>query len=175
MPLVLSQVTDPLDFHEIMPMDYDAWLSPYNPQLKHFRPQLPTREEAIAYAIDRNTQKLQKNNPNAWMIKVTDTETNEIIGFAMWVLNEMNEEEGAKTVATWHPEGTEEREFAECFINGLWGFLAERVTRKHMGNIMLSIHCPGTLCLEYSRLTFNNCSHLSSPPWCRTHADSLGH
>jgi len=133
MPLVLSQVTDASDFDKAMPMDYDAWRTPYNPQLKHFRPNLPTRAESIAYTTAKNTKKLQENDPNHFFIKVTDTDTDEVVGFAIWAINQMNGEEDGKTSAYWHPEGSEEREFAECFIDGLWGFLADRVKSKHMG------------------------------------------
>ena len=135
MPLTVSLVTSPSDFTRIMPMDYDAWQTPYNPQLKHFRPVLATREESIAYTIARETKKLNKHDPNNFMVKVTDTDTGEIIGYAVWEVNDPQKTSGEKTVAHWHPEGSEEREFAEVFINGLWGFLAERVTRKHMGTL----------------------------------------
>jgi hypothetical protein len=133
MALIVSQVTDPSDFERIMPMDYDAWRTPYNPQLKHFRPDYLTRPEAIAYIIAKNTKRLQDNNPNYFMIKVTDTNTQEIVGFAIWKLNEMTVEADEQTVASYYPEGSEEKEFAECFVDGLWGFIAERITRRHMG------------------------------------------
>jgi hypothetical protein len=173
MPLTVSEVTDPSDFDMIAPMDHDAWLTPYNPQLKHFRPTLHTRDERIAYVIARNTKGLQEQKPNEWMIKVTDTDTGEIIGFAMWALNEMNEQENEKTEATWYSEGSEEREFAECFINGLWGFLAERVTRKHMGMINL-LQCH-EVCLVLSRLALDHGPYSTSPPRCGTYARSLGY
>jgi hypothetical protein len=52
-------------------MDHAAWLTPYNPQLKHFRPQCPTREEAIAWKQARDTKRLAENDPNVFfMIKV---------------------------------------------------------------------------------------------------------
>jgi hypothetical protein len=133
MPLIVEQVTDPSDFDKIMPMDYDAWRSPYNPQLKHFRPDYLSRTESIAYITAKYTRNLQKHDPTHFMIKVIDTENNEIIGFAIWELNEMDAQGDEKTTASYYPEGSEEREFAECFIDGLWSFIAERVTRKHMG------------------------------------------
>lgn len=137
MPLIAAQVTDPADFDAICPMDHDAWLTPYNPQLKHFRPVFATREESIAYVKTRSTTALENADPNRFMIKVTDDETGEIIGFASWEVNDptaKGEKEGpTKTLATWHPEGSEQREFAEIFIDGLWGFLAARVDRPHMG------------------------------------------
>jgi GNAT superfamily N-acetyltransferase len=133
MSLIISQVTDPLDFQMIMPMEYDAWRTPYNPQLKHFRPAMLNRADSIARTIAKNTKKLHELKPSEFMIKVTDTETNEIIGFAIWALNELNDKEDGKTEAIWYPEGSEEREFAELFIDGLWGFIGDRVTRKHMG------------------------------------------
>jgi hypothetical protein len=134
MALIVSQVTDPSDFERIMPLDYDAWRTPYNPQLKHFRPDHLSRSEAIAYITAKYTKKLQDNNdPNCFMIKVTDANTQEIIGFAIWKLNEMTAEVDEKTVASYYPEGSEEREFAECFVDGLWGFIAERIKQRHMG------------------------------------------
>jgi GNAT superfamily N-acetyltransferase len=139
MPLVVSQVSDPSDFQKIMPMDHDAWLTPYNPQLKHFRPNLPTRDERIAYTVAKNAKKLQKNDPNLFFIKVTDTEIDEVIGFAIWAVNQMSDEDDG-TAAYWHPEGSEEREFAECFINGLWQFMAERVQRKHLDLHSITVH-----------------------------------
>lgn len=118
--------------------DYDAWLSPYNPQLKHFRPQFPTRDDCIAYVKERETKELLSHNPNVFRLKATDTESNQIIGYAIWAINDPETLAGDGTThATWYPEGSEEREFAETFINGLWGFLSERVTRKHMGLYIL--------------------------------------
>jgi GNAT superfamily N-acetyltransferase len=120
-------------------MDHDAWLTPYNPQLKHFRPNLPTRDERIAYTVAKNAKKLQNNDPNLFFIKVTDTEIDEVIGFAIWAVNQMSDEDDG-TAAYWHPEGSEEREFAECFINGLWQFMAERVQRKHLDLHSITVH-----------------------------------
>lgn len=73
------------------------------------------------------------------MIKATDDETQEIVGWATWEVNDPAAKEAGdeKVVASWYPEGSEEREFAEVFINGLWGFIGERVTRKHMGMFIL--------------------------------------
>jgi hypothetical protein len=138
MSLQVSQITDTSDFDEIMPMEFDAWQEPYNPQLKHFRPNLPTRAESIAYSTAKNTKKLLENDPDYFFLKVTDVETDEVVGFAKWAINQMNGGDD-KTKAHWHPEGSEEREFAECFIDGLWGFLAERVINKHMGTFLLSL------------------------------------
>ncbi|CAO2647237.1 Nn.00g081590.m01.CDS01 [Neocucurbitaria sp. VM-36] len=75
MPLTVSLITSPSDFDQIIPMDYDAWLTPYNPQLKHFRPVFPTREESIAYTKKRDIARFNANDPNNFMIKVTDEET----------------------------------------------------------------------------------------------------
>lgn len=133
MPLDVALVTDPKDLDKIGPMSWDAWQMPYNPQLKHFRPKKPTRDENIAYAIAQDTKFVTSAGPNQYMIKVTDTDTDEIIGMAIWVVNDPENSEEGPTVATYYPEGSEEREFAETFINGLWGFLGERIPRKHMG------------------------------------------
>ncbi len=82
-----------------------------------------------------------------FMVKVTDDETGQIIGYANWVVNDPEKQEGdGKTHAVWHPEGSEEREFAEIFINGLWRFMEERVTRKHMGKMCPLISPDPTSC-----------------------------
>ncbi|KAF1847910.1 uncharacterized protein K460DRAFT_393128 [Cucurbitaria berberidis CBS 394.84] len=140
MPLTVSLVTDSSDFDQIIPMDYDAWRTPYNPQLKHFRPPFPTREESLAHAKEKATKKFEEHDPDYFMVKVTDTATSEIIGWATWAINDPQKSTGEKTVAHWHAEGSEEREFAEMFINGLWGFIAERVTRKHMDLLSIVVH-----------------------------------
>lgn len=137
MPLVISEVKGGKDFDKIVPMDYDAWRVPGNPQLKHFRPVFPTREEAIAWEINRKLTTLRDQDPKVFMLKVVDTETDDAVGFAMWYVNDKEDPYGEKTVAKWHPEGSEEREFAERFINGLWGFIGKRVTRPHMGTFLV--------------------------------------
>ena len=113
-------------------MDHDAWQTPYNPQRKHFRPLFPTREESIAYAQARDTKRFLERDSDVFMIKATDSQTQEIIGWATWVVHGAKEGEG-KVEASYYPEGSEEREFAEIFLNGLRRFIADRVPRKHLG------------------------------------------
>jgi hypothetical protein len=74
MPLQLELVTDPKDFDKIMQMEYEAWQTPYNPQLKQFRPNLPTRAESISHTIAKNTKKLLENDPDHFFINVIDTD-----------------------------------------------------------------------------------------------------
>lgn len=131
MPITISIINDEADFHEVSPMVLDAWQKPYNPQLKHFRPVLSTREAAIAHSTQRSIERLRAQDPKMFMIKATDSDTNEIVGYAQWYVNDGPA--GERTEATWHPEGSDEREFAERFINGLWDFIGRRVTRPHMG------------------------------------------
>jgi hypothetical protein len=133
MTITVSIITNEADFGEISPMVWDAWQQPYNPQLKHFRPKVATRAEAIAYNTERSIQRLRAGDPKMFMLKAVDSDTNVTVGFAQWYVNDKPDPYGERTVATWHPEGSEEREFAERFINGLWGFIGKRVTRPHMG------------------------------------------
>lgn len=154
--------------------DYDAWRTPYNPQLKHFRPNYLSRDESIAYIINKNLKRLPADNPDRYMIKATDDETGEIIGFAVWQVNDPAEDTGEKTVAHWYEEGSEQREFAECFIDGLWGFLAERVTRRHMGmwTYPLLSHVSQS---NFPRPSISSRSPLSPSSWCRPSLDPLGY
>jgi hypothetical protein len=135
MPLVIRQVSSEKDFDKITPMDYDAWQIPYNPQLKHFRTQFATREEAIADKKRLFIESWKNKSPKKFYVMVVDTDTEEenVVGCATWEVNDKPDPYGEKTVASWHPEGSVEREFAERFINGLWGFIGARVTRPHMG------------------------------------------
>lgn len=146
MALSIDVVTDPSDFDKIAPMDYIAWQTPYNPQLKHFRPNIPDPEAAIAAQKERSRKAFASHDPSKkWWVKATDTATSEIIGIAIWETNEPKLDANGeaileKTVARWHPERSEEREFAERFIDGLWGFLAKRVTRPHMDLLSFVVH-----------------------------------
>ncbi|KAF2438917.1 hypothetical protein P171DRAFT_423388 [Karstenula rhodostoma CBS 690.94] len=140
MPITVSVITDEADFNEISPMVLDAWQQPYNPQLKHFRPNLPTRDEAIAWSKERSIQRLREQDPRNFMLKAVDCDRNVIVGFAQWYVNDKPDPYGERTVATWHPEGSDEREFAERFINGLWDFIGKRVTRPHMDLHSITVH-----------------------------------
>jgi hypothetical protein len=133
MPLTLAIITSESDLPQLCETDYAAWQSPYNPQLKHFRPTFPTREEAIAWDKARKTKRLRAQNPKFFMVKCTDTDLDLIIGYAAWEINDRPDPYGERTEAVWHPEGSVEREFAERFINGLWGFIGSRVKGAHMG------------------------------------------
>ena len=133
MSITISVVTDEADLAQMSPMVWDAWQKPYNPQLKHFRKVVTTRDEAVAFGRERSLKAFRKKDPKMFMLKATDENTNEVIGFAQWYVNDKPDPYGERTVATWHPEGSEEREFAERFINGLWKFVGDRVTRPHMG------------------------------------------
>ncbi|KAF1830802.1 hypothetical protein BDW02DRAFT_572637 [Decorospora gaudefroyi] len=124
MTLTISPITSPQDFNKIHPMDHIAWQTPYNPQLKHFRPQLSDPEEAIAWTHARDTKRFRERGDHVFMIKATDDATGEIVGWAVWEVEGGQQE---RTVASWYPEGSEERAFAEIFINGLWGFIGGRV------------------------------------------------
>jgi hypothetical protein len=133
MPMSISQVEHEKDYDKICPMDHDAWKTPYNPQLKHFRVNITDRDAAIAASKAKKIKAFRERNPKRFLLKVFDTDTDDIIGYAEWEVNDRPDPLGTKTVATWYPEGSDEREFAERFINGLWGFLGSRVTRPHMG------------------------------------------
>jgi hypothetical protein len=135
MPFEVSQVTDVSELDELMEMDYEAWQTPYIPQLKHFRPSFPTRAESIAYAKARKAKKLLSSDPNCFFIKVKDAETKEVVGAATWILNSASDgaDDDEKARVEWYPEGSEQREFAECFIDGLSAFLGPRLTRAYMG------------------------------------------
>lgn len=137
MAITVSIITDEADFDEISPMVLDAWAKPYNPQVKHFRPTAPTREAAVAYGKERQIKRLREQDPKMFLLKAVDDETNTIIGFAQWEANTNPDPNGERVVATWHPEGSDEREFAERFINGLWDFMTTRVPRPHMGKLGL--------------------------------------
>lgn len=60
-----------------------------------------------------------------------DSDTGEGVGLAYWGL-ENGEGDGEMVKATWYPENSIERKFAEKFINGLHRFINARVPRRHL-------------------------------------------
>jgi hypothetical protein len=143
MPLTISLVTSEADIPRIAEIDYEGWHTPYNPQLKHFRPILPTRDDYIAWSLKREW--LDPTNPNVFLVKCVNTDQNLIIGYAKWEVNEGSDAKGGveTTKAEWHVEGSEDREFAQRFVDGLEGFIGERVRRPHIGESVLS----GVICV----------------------------
>ena len=133
MSISIHPITSPSDFDTISPMVLSGWQAPYNPQLKHFRPISPTPAAAIEWDKQRSLRNLRDRDPKLFMLKAVDDATGAIVGFAQWYVNDKPDPYGERTVATWHPEGSDEREFAERFINGLWGFIGKKVKGKHMG------------------------------------------
>jgi hypothetical protein len=160
MTLIASVVTSESEFDKICPMDYDGWLVPYNPQLKHFRAYTPNREAAIATQIAKSVKSFRAHDPESmWWVKVEDSDTGEVVGTSVWQVNRPDpSKEPEPTQAYWHPEGSEEREFAERFINGLWGFLGSRVTRPHMGMILI---------VEYGNAELGSNRLSNRPPFFR--------
>lgn len=174
MPLPIALVSDASDFSQICPMDHDAWLTPDNPQLEYFRPTFATREESIAYVIARKTKQLNEQNSNTFMIKVTDDETNEIIGFAVWAVNDPGTSSGEKTVASWHPEGSEERQRVR-------GMFHEQVMGIYFGTCDEETHGLATvtstsliLRANFGRFPFHYRTSFTSTRWRRTFADTMG-
>jgi len=132
MPIIVSLIEEETDFDELHPMIFDSWQDPPNPQLKHFRPSYLNREESIEYGKKRSVNTFRAKNPKTFMLKAVDTDTKKAVGYAQWCVND-NPGHSEPTVATWYPEGSDERKFAEMFINGLWSYMSDRVTRPHMG------------------------------------------
>ena len=85
-----------------------------------------------------------KANLACHWIKVVETKSEKVVGAACWMLNvgaHAPNPNGTRKpfVANWHIEGSEEKLFAEKLIGGLLGFVAERVTRPHVG---MYLSCP---------------------------------
>jgi GNAT superfamily N-acetyltransferase len=140
MTVSVSVITSPSDFSQIAPMVFDGWQQPYNPQRKHFRPPFASRNEAVTYTRDDAISEFRAQDPKMFMLKAVDTETGDIVGFAQWYVNDKPDPYGERTVASWYAEGSEEKEFAERFINGLWAFIGKRVSRPHMDLHSIVVH-----------------------------------
>jgi hypothetical protein len=131
--LKLEEVTSEKDFDQIWPVLFDAFEKPYNSFFQFFNPIHGMREEAIQVSKGRHIQ-TWKNDPDCHWLKVTDTNTNEIIGAACWEVHEKTPEpSSASPNASWHIEGSEEKAFAEKLLGGLKGFIGERMMRPHLG------------------------------------------
>ena len=132
MTFSVSAVKNENEFDELCPMAYDAWKEPYNPQLKHFQPTIENRDEAIAEMKSRYVGRMRERPDSKWWVKVVDLTTNTPVGLACWSVEEATDTNNT-TVASWHPEGSVERRFAERFINGLHAFLNARLRGSYLG------------------------------------------
>jgi hypothetical protein len=135
MPLKLEIVEDASDFDSIIPMLYVAYGSPYNSLRPFYIPIHTTLEDALESFKQRNLKKWKEREQRQW-IKVTDTDTGEMIGAGCWDVREEVEKVDRKEMevdAFWHKEGSEERVFASRLMTQLKGFMKQRMARPHLG------------------------------------------
>lgn len=135
MPLLLEEVNDERDFDEIIPMLYAAFGEPYNPLRRWFIPVHTTVKDAIEASKQRQIKSWKEHSGIHWL-KVTDSDTSKIIGAAEWEIREKidNPGEAQQPInASWHIEGSEEKEFAGKLLTSLKGFMKKRMTRPHIG------------------------------------------
>ncbi|KAF2740755.1 hypothetical protein EJ04DRAFT_548281 [Polyplosphaeria fusca] len=134
MPFQLSEVTSVSDFDLIMPVLFRSFHQPYNTLSKFFNPIHTTPEAAIEASKERQIS-LWKSNPACHWLKVTETDSAQIVGAASWFVNVAVKPPSAEKKpfqAKWHIEGSDEKAFAEKLIGGLIEFGAARMTRPHL-------------------------------------------
>jgi hypothetical protein len=148
MAVQILEVTSPAEFDEIWPVHFQSFRTPYNTLSKFFNPVHTTLEVAIETSKARHV-KMWEGNPECHWIKAVDTESGNVAGAACWVINlEVQKPDHKKGPfdAYWHVEGSDEKAFAEKLIGGMRGFVAERVTRPHVGKNVAP-------CIRYGELT----------------------
>jgi hypothetical protein len=142
MALAVEQVRNAAEFDAIWPMHFQAFQNPYNSFSKFFNPVHTTIDAAIEVSKARHIAMWESNPASHW-IKVTDKETKQVIGAALWELNQSGYTTGdgdrfkASFKATQHVEGSEKRLFAEKLIGGLRSTVMETIKGPHMGEHML--------------------------------------
>jgi hypothetical protein len=131
----LEEVTSPSEFDEIWPVHFKAFRTPYNTYSKFFNPIHTTLDAAIESSKAQHIQ-MWEGNPACHWIKATETGSGKVVSAACWniILDVQPPIEKMKPfVASWHVDGSDEKAFAEKLIGGLRGFVAERMTRPHLG------------------------------------------
>ncbi|KAI1078354.1 acyl-CoA N-acyltransferase [Whalleya microplaca] len=142
MPLLLEEVRNEQDFDQILPVLYAAFGEPYNALRQWFIP-VHTSVEAAIEASKARMVKNWKAHDNLHWIKVTDSESGKIVGAAEWEIRQKVDTPGEaqKPInASWHTEGSEEKEFAGKLITSLKGFMKDRMTRPHLELEQLVVH-----------------------------------
>jgi hypothetical protein len=144
MVFIVERVRNAAEFDEIWPMHFQAFQNPYNSFSKFFNPVHTTIDAAIEISKARHVA-MWKDDPASHWIKVIDKETKQVIGAALWDLNQSGYTTGdgdrfkASFKATQHVEGSEERLFAEKLIGGLRSTVMETIKGPHMGEHLLGI------------------------------------
>jgi GNAT superfamily N-acetyltransferase len=140
MAFKILEVTSPTEFDQIWPIHFQSFRTPYNTLSKFFNPVHTTLEAAIETSKARHI-KMWEGNPACHWIKAVSAESGKVVGAACWLINlevqKLDQKKGPFN-AHWHIEGSDEKAFAERLIGGLRGFVAERVTRPHVGENFLS-------------------------------------
>lgn len=138
MAFKLEEVTSAADFDAIWPVHFQAFRNPYNAFSKFFNPVHTTLDAAIDISKARHV-KMWEASPACHWIKVTETETNQVVGAACWDIMEKGYADGdAKKfresfTASQHIEGSDEKLWAEKLIGGLRGAVMENVREGHVG------------------------------------------
>jgi GNAT superfamily N-acetyltransferase len=138
MPFRLNEVRSAAEFNSIWPVHFQAFRDPYNSFSKFFNPVHTTFDAAIQASKTRHVA-IWEGDPASHWIKVTETDTGQVVGAAQWDINDTGyaEGDGAKFKAAFeahqHTEGTDEKLFAEKLIGGLRSAIMDRVRVPHMG------------------------------------------
>jgi hypothetical protein len=144
MSFELNVVTDEKDFDEIVRVLYAAFSEPPTDFLKWYIPIHTTVDDATE-AFKGRAIDSWKEDPQCYWLKVTDTETGKILGAACWEVHDANKvQENAKVFsqpynADWHMDGSEEKAFANILFEGMDKFMAEKMTRPHVGKKLLRL------------------------------------
>ncbi|KAF2472387.1 uncharacterized protein BDR25DRAFT_220877 [Lindgomyces ingoldianus] len=132
MPLSLTVVKEAPEFSDIWPVLFEAYQKPYNPFFKHFNPIHTTEQAALQASKERHIKQWYDDLKCHW-IKITDTDTEDVIGAACWLIHDQPalDEVPGLINAYWHEEGSVEKRFAEKLIGeGLGGFITKRMAGK---------------------------------------------
>lgn len=138
MPFQLSEVTSTHDFDALGPLNYLDLSTPYNAFSKFINPIHTTLDAAIETTKARHIAMWKSSAAFHW-VKVTETNTNQVVGAAFWEVNEKGyaEGDGAKFrneyKATQHREESEEKLWTERLIGGLRCAVMQRIRRPHVG------------------------------------------
>jgi hypothetical protein len=136
---LVLKVTTKQELDRVLDVVWAANHTPYEPFIQLFFPVLgfttAHREAAVADSKER-LWKQQTSDPSINWFYVLDTEGEQVIGCAQWVISRTNPfAKGVpKLEAPWWPEG-ECRKFCESILNQAYRPRASWMTRPHCGEL----------------------------------------
>lgn len=149
MPFRLEKVTDESDFNELTSCQCESFRSPPQPFLNIFVPAhgpAPNGQARLDREFASRQSEWHRSNPASYWQKIVDSDSGELVGGALWHINESNpfESHGEPLVLDWYPEGNQRDFMTQAHVQ----FVTPRmkmIPRPHVCKSMSFLHTCETI------------------------------